>query len=241
MKTKKCPSCHSIKDIASFHKNRSKKDGHTHFCKQCSSEYSRQRRIQFNEKITAQSRAYRKKHKEETNAYHRQRRINLKDTILAQEAEYRDKNRDRLRAIEKKYRENHRQEINERYRIWRKNYRKTDKGRIDNHMGSFLKRALGKQKESRHWEDLVEYKLSHLVGHLKKSIPHGYSWQDFLNGDLHLDHIIPKRVFNYKSAIDIDFKKCWALTNLQLLPAEENMKKNGRLDKPFQPSFAFVK
>lgn len=33
--------------------------------------------------------------------------------------------------------------------------------------------------------------------------------------------------------------KDWALKNLQLLPAKENMTKNAKLEKPFQPSFAF--
>ncbi|GAI61384.1 unnamed protein product, partial [marine sediment metagenome] len=34
----------------------------------------------------------------------------------------------------------------------------------------------------------------------------------------------------------IDFKRCWALENLRLLPAKENMVKHNKLDRPFQPA-----
>lgn len=33
-----------------------------------------------------------------------------------------------------------------------------------------------------------------------------------------------------------DFKRCWALRNLQLLPAKDNLRKNAKIGKPFQPS-----
>jgi len=54
--------------------------------------------------------------------------------------------------------------------------------------------------------------------------------------DYHIDHIIPQSAFNYETPKDLDFKKCWALTNLQILSSVENMKKSAKLDKPFQPS-----
>jgi len=31
-------------------------------------------------------------------------------------------------------------------------------------------------------------------------------------------------------------KRCWALSNLRLLPAKENMIKHNKLDRPFQPA-----
>ncbi len=67
-------------------------------------------------------------------------------------------------------------------------------------------------------------------------MPDGYTWDDFLSGALHIDHETPVAVFNFTSPSDYDFKRCWALTNLRLLPALENLKKGAKLRIPFQPS-----
>ena len=39
MKEKKCTGCDGIKSISNFHKNKSKKDGLSSYCKSCSKEY----------------------------------------------------------------------------------------------------------------------------------------------------------------------------------------------------------
>ncbi|GAI73524.1 unnamed protein product, partial [marine sediment metagenome] len=45
-------------------------------------------------------------------------------------------------------------------------------------------------------------------------------WKDYLNRDLHIDHIIPKSAFNFTKPEHTDFKRCWALDNLRLLPVQ---------------------
>ena len=50
--------------------------------------------------------------------------------------------------------------------------------------------------------------------------------------------IIPKSAFNFETAEDADFKKCWALENLQPLWAKDNLRKSNKIHKPFQPSLA---
>jgi hypothetical protein len=64
------------------------------------------------------------------------------------------------------------------------------------------------------------------------------SMQDYIDGRLHLDHIIPLDAFNFTKPTDIDFQRCWALSNLQLLPADENIQKSNKISKPFQPNLA---
>lgn len=91
-------------------------------------------------------------------------------------------------------------------------------------------------KNGRKWEALVGYTLNDLIKRLKKTMPKGYTWQDFLTGKLHIEHKIPISAFNYTKPEHIDFRRCWALKNLRLLPAKENWKKSNRLEKPFQPS-----
>lgn len=75
-----------------------------------------------------------------------------------------------------------------------------------------------------------------LIKRLKATIPPGWTWEDLLQGKLHIDHIVPQSAFNYRNAQDQDFKRCWALSNLRALPAKENLAKGTKLLQPFQPS-----
>ena len=45
-----------------------------------------------------------------------------------------------------------------------------------------------------------------------------------------------RSAFNFSKPEHIDFKRCWSLENLRLLPAMENIKKHNKLFKPFQPA-----
>ncbi len=77
--------------------------------------------------------------------------------------------------------------------------------------------------------DLLSYTASQLVERLQHTMPDGYAWHDFLEGKLHVDHIRPIASFDFEMPEDSDFGKCWALSNLQLLPAAENIKKGDSL------------
>jgi len=108
-------------------------------------------------------------------------------------------------------------------------------GRIAGNMGKSLKG----NKAGYAWESLVGYSVHDLRKRLYRTMPPGNSWQDFLSGKLHIDHIIPIAAFNFRSPGDADFKRCWALKNLRLLPAKENMRKGAKLTAPHQPGLAF--
>jgi hypothetical protein len=112
------------------------------------------------------------------------------------------------------------------------------KERINARMRTMVRYSLKGNKNGCSWEKLVGYSADELKSHLFKTIPKGKTWDDFMNGSLEIDHIIPQCVFNINSHADIDFKKCWGLENLRLLSAKENRSKGGRLSFPFQPSLA---
>jgi hypothetical protein len=105
------------------------------------------------------------------------------------------------------------------------------KSNINNNMRSGISLSIRKQQWW-HWEDLVGYTLENLIKHLKKTMPKGYTWQDYLKGELHIDHIIPIRAFMFKSPKDKEFKQCWDLENLRLLPAKENEIKRDKITNP---------
>ena len=89
-------------------------------------------------------------------------------------------------------------------------------------------------KNGHHWEDIVGYTLDDLMRHIKGRFKKGMSWNN--HGEWHIDHKIPIHVFNFSSPDHIDFKKCWALNNLQPMWASDNFSKSGSIEKHFQPS-----
>ena len=123
-----------------------------------------------------------------------------------------------------------------RNRWYRKRYKVDFKFNLNNRISGAIGRSLRGSKAGRHWEYLVGYTSNALIIHLKKTIPNGYTWEDVFNGKLQIDHKIPISAHNFTKPEHIDFKRCWALSNLQLLPAMENRGKKNKLIKPFQPS-----
>lgn len=112
------------------------------------------------------------------------------------------------------------------------------KERLNARMRTMIRLSLRGNKNGYSWESLAGYSSTDLRKHLQKTMPTGMTWADFMAGNLEIDHIIPQAAFNITSASDIDFKKCWALKNLQLLQARKNRQKGARMQSPFQPSLA---
>lgn len=126
-----------------------------------------------------------------------------------------------------------------RQRKSREMYLSTEAGRFREKVRKLvdctLRRHTGYAKRGR-VEELLGYSLGSLRSHLEGTIPVGWTWDDYLSGRLHLDHIVPSVAFNFQSAVDHDFRRCWAIKNLRLLPAIENCRKGAKLTKPFQPT-----
>lgn len=116
--------------------------------------------------------------------------------------------------------------------------RSTPRGKIESSIRNGIWRTikLG-SKNGRSSFALLEYDIDDLKNHLEKQFQTGMTWENF--GQWHIDHKIPLSVFNYTTPDDLDFKRAWALSNLQPLWAQDNLVKHTRLFEPFQPSFAW--
>ncbi len=79
---------------------------------------------------------------------------------------------------------------------------------------------------------ILGYSRDDLVDRLLATMPPGCTWDDYLAGRLEIDHRLPLASFSYTSTSDPGFREAWALSNLQLMPAEENRRKGARLDWP---------
>ncbi len=89
--------------------------------------------------------------------------------------------------------------------------------------------------------DILGYSYTELTSHIggRFSQPkwNGYEWVDNSKeyswdnmDDWHIDHIRPVSSFNFTTTDCEDFKKCWALNNLQPLWAKDNMSKGDKWD-----------
>lgn len=120
----------------------------------------------------------------------------------------------------------------------RKRHANSLKARLDRSMSGGVYKSLRAMKAGRSWEVLVGYNLPQLIRHLEKQFLPGMTWDNYGRGGWHIDHKVPKVVFNYTAPEHEDFKRCWALSNLQPLWEKENISKNAKLSKQFQPTLA---
>ncbi len=120
-------------------------------------------------------------------------------------------------------------ELQRRYRNkWSRKKSKEAKYRIDNSLKSLIWLALKGEKAGRKWEKLVGYTLEDLMKHLKKQFDDKMTWGNY-GSYWSIDHRKPRSLFHYKTAEDPEFKKCWALENLQPMEKIANIKKGKKL------------
>ena len=110
--------------------------------------------------------------------------------------------------------------------------------RLNGSVSTSVYLALREAKAGRPWEELVGFTMQDLRKHLESQFQKGMTWENF--GKWELDHKIPISAFNFKGPEDIDFRRCWSLSNLQPLWKIENRTKNAKIERPFQPSLAHV-
>ena len=148
---------------------------------------------------------------------------------------YREANPEKVKVYNKTYREKNPDKVSVCNKAWRKAKCKTDpKFRLCRNISNAIYIALRGNKSGRHWEDLVGYSLNQLRAHLGKQLKEGMTWENY--GLWHIDHRIPISVHNFTEIEHADFKRCFALKNLQPMWSEDNFKKHAKLDKHFQPS-----
>ncbi len=161
-----------------------------------------------------------------TACYQREYRKNNPEKIK----EYKKVNLEKFREYSKKWNKNN---LEKRKEINKKNHFKrlhTDsryklKCNISNLIGIRLRFRLS-SKSGKSTFSFLPYTVDDLIRHLESLFKPGMNWTNY--GDWHIDHIRPDCKFDYKNVEDEEFQRCWALSNLQPLWAEDNIRKNGK-------------
>jgi len=135
-------------------------------------------------------------------------------------------NPEKVKAYQKKF------SATEKGRLMRERARRkklsTPKGRIMNRVRSNIHIHLKKRRLSKGGKtfELLGYSGEELTSHIESQFKDGMSWDNM--DEWHIDHIRPVASFDFDSMDDPEFKKCWALSNLQPLWALENMQKGSK-------------
>lgn len=265
MTMKTCSHCETEKPTREFFNYVRSKDGKAAACKECTVAKQKERyeknkaaillkqRQYYNQKrscIIARTKKYAESNKQRISTQRKAHYQRNREDVLLKVKKYAKQNKEKIKTYHRKYKKDpenriahnercmryyrsHKALVNERNR---KRWKTDPKWKIGNLISSKIRLSLKTGKNGIGWETLVGYTVEELEKSLKTKIPKGYAWQDFIDGMLHIDHKIPIAAFNYISSEDTDFRRCWGLKNLQLLPAMENRTKGAKLYKPFQPS-----
>lgn len=225
-----CTKCNrKLKIVNSFHKCSVREDGFSAYCKDCNKKYRREHYLKNKEKIIKQTLEWRRK--------------NL-GLVKEKAREWQRKNQDKLKKARDKYKENHPEKQREASKKWILNNRekrriiarrsntkrrKTIKGYLNHKMSNQVRLSIMRNKKGYSWESLVNYTVEDLQKHLESLFKDGMSWDNM--GKWHIDHKIPISAFNFEKPTDVNFKKCWALSNLQPLWALDNLKKGNRIQE----------
>jgi len=225
---KECPKCHKEKLLTEFHKDSYTKDGLKCWCKKCCKD-KKNKWYQLNaEEIKTKARIYYKE--------------NNKKCRLSRKKYY-ENNSEKERTSRKKYYAENTEEERERGRKWREenpeyssNYikekRKNDPVfRLNINFSSAISRLLKDGKNQIHWEKVVGYSINELKVHLEEKFKKGMNWSNYGKGDgkWHIDHILPISKWNITSMECEDFRRCWALNNLQPLWEKTNLSKGNKI------------
>jgi len=114
----------------------------------------------------------------------------------------------------------------ERHRGYRQENRQDPKHRLRNSVSFQINAALKKQGKMKQWAafEKTGYTPQQLAEHIEAQFDDKMTWDNY-GTYWQLDHIVPQCVLQYDSMEHPNFKKCWALENLQPLARSENASK----------------
>jgi len=216
MRNKMCIKCKQLKPITEFYERKVNKDKLTGQCKSCIIKDVQKRQQQNLECYKEYKKKYRETHICEIQEYYK----NNKDKYLVCMQKWRQENREYYLSNRRKYESKRRKDI---------------KHRLNKSISTGILQSLKGNKNGQHWKTLLNYTLEELQICLEKQWTGGMTWQNY-GSAWHIDHRIPISAFNFSKPEHLDFKRCWALSNLQPMWASENISKSNKLAESFQPS-----
>jgi len=235
---KTCSKCKLELQLEQFSKSKNTEDGHRFQCKACDkiyrkenketmSKYQKKYREENKEMISEQRKKYREENKEKIS----ERNKKYYKENMKERKKYYEKNKEAISERTKKYYKENRNKKNE----YMRNKRNMDEGfRISCNLRRRLHDALKGKTKSASTMELVGCSKEFLRDYLEKTKVEGKDYSD-----AHIDHIRPCASFDLT---DPDQQReCFHYTNLQWLPAMENISKGAKWDHETISTDTFLK
>ena len=201
-----CAKCNNTLSLDSFYKSKKAADGVQSWCISC-------------------KQLWQKSNKAKKILYQKKYRMVNRNLLRLKNKEYYIANRTKRLLYHKKYDKDHAEKRRASARIRRHN--RTPMRKLSDAMSCGIRMALINGKFGVHWENIVSYTARQLKLRLEGLFANGMTWDNY--GKWHVDHIIPISFFEYKTPMDVEFKMCWRLENLQPLWAKDNLKKGSKI------------
>jgi len=233
---KLCNKCNTEKEIRDFFRDKYTKDGYTYSCKLCRGNKSNEQLSEEKQEKLIHLKTGLKtckycKHEYTLSEF-------VKDKYARDKLSMRCKTcwkpiweakRSKYAPQRKNYNVNKKfsQPYMEKKRRRERERRQNPFYKMSNNISLSIRRSLSSSKNGNHWELVVGYSLNDLQIHLEKQFVVGMTWKNY-GIEWHIDHKRPICSFNITSINDEEFKRCWALDNLQPLWAMDNWSKNGK-------------
>jgi len=183
-------------------------------------EKQKEYRNENKEKINEYQKKYRRENKDKINEYFNNYIEKNKETLKEWSKNYYKENKEKIRIYQQKNKE----KINSRDLEYRKNRRESDEGyRILSNLRTRLNHALKGNVKSQKTMELLGCSIEFLIDYLEKTKVDGKDYSD-----AHIDHIRPCASFDMTDPEQQ--RECFHYTNLQYLPAKENMSKGAKFN-----------
>lgn len=211
---------------------RNKTDGRNSRCAKCCYNYDRK----YNKENSDRKKQYRQDKRDILKARSDKWYQDNREYVLGKHKEWKANNKERRQAVDKIWKLNNPERVRASAKKSYIKEQSTKYGKLNNRMSSGMNQSLRKysgvkNKGGCKWETLAGYSVDDLKLHLEKQFTDEMSWEAFMNGEIHIDHIHPISRFNYVSVMDEQFRLCWALDNLQPLWAIDNIKKGNKVSE----------
>ena len=225
IQNKICSKCNEDKLTSEFSAFSRSNDGFGAWCKSCM-KIAAQTHYQNNkDRYVNRAKQWQKDHVNELREY--QKKYYSTPKSKEKTKAYQLANKEKISEYAKTWAKNNVEKRRLAKRQWDQKHRLDPFHRVSNNIRTNMAHALQGKKGFRKWESLVGYSLQDLINHLQSKLSTDMTWDNY--GSLwQVDHITPKSWFKYDSAEHPEFKKCWALANLQPKLTTDNIKKGNR-------------
>lgn len=140
-------------------------------------------------------------------------------------------NKKKYNKTQKEWKGENNEKMKKYQRKWQKKRKLEPKFHLDSIVSTMFSKILKGQKAGQKWYELFDYKVEEMIRHFENKFDDKMTWENY-GSYWSVDHVQPKSSFKYETAQDSEFKKCWALKNLQPLESIANKEKGKKLSTP---------